>query len=250
MSSPFTDRYRLVSDAYADASKLSARQDLYGFRRPGPGFHDRLIELVDWSEAATVLDVGCGNAIYLDKLAARLRAGTTVVGVDLSPGMLASASHPSGRIVADAQAVPLRTGAADVVLALHVLHHVPDPSQAVCELRRVARPGCLVVVSSNGPRHLTELIELGDNRVLRGSRMLGLDRVAELLSAAFDSVERHDFIDDLVVTEPEPVVAYLRSTISLGGDLNAVAVAERRVHEALAAGPLLTTVHPGALLCR
>jgi SAM-dependent methyltransferase len=250
MTSPFTDRERLVSQAYGDASNLSARQALHAFRRPGPGFHDRLVDLVDWSATATVIDVGCGNAIYLDRLMARLPAGATVVGLDLSLGMLVSASHPSGRIVADAQALPVVAGAADVVLALHMLYHVPDPARAVSELRRVVRRGGLVVVSTNGPRHLAELIELGDRRVLRGSRTLGLDRAGELLSSVFGSVERHDFIDELVVTEVGPVIAYLHSTISLGGDPSAVALVERRVHEALARGPLVLTVHPGALLCR
>ena len=46
MRSPFTDRRRLVGDAYAGPSKLSARQDLYRFRREGPDFHDRLVTYI------------------------------------------------------------------------------------------------------------------------------------------------------------------------------------------------------------
>ena len=89
MTSPFTDRRRLVGDAYAGPSKLSARQDLYRFRRSGPDFHDRLVDVIDWSAARTVLDVGCGNAIYLDRLLARLPSGATIGDSVPSPGTAA-----------------------------------------------------------------------------------------------------------------------------------------------------------------
>jgi ubiquinone/menaquinone biosynthesis C-methylase UbiE len=52
-------------------------------------------------------------------------------GLDLSAGMLRSLQdlRPSGRvslIQADAQRLPLRDGAVDVALAMHMLYHVPD----------------------------------------------------------------------------------------------------------------------------
>ena len=251
MTSPFTDRRRLVGDAYAGPSKLSARQDLYRFRRSGPDFHDRLVDVVDWIDARTVLDVGCGNAIYLDRVIARLPSGASVIGLDLSAGMLAAARHPNGRVVADVQTLPVRDGAADMVLALHMLYHVPDPARAVRELRRVTRAGGTVVISTNGPRHTAELMSLGDTRVLRGTTILPLDRAEELATGVFDFVERHEFPDELVVTEAEPLVAYLQSTISLGGDPAAMAAAAERVRERVARdGSLTVTVEPGALVCR
>ena len=240
-----------MQDAYADPSKLSARGGIHAFRRPGPGFHDRMLDLVDWSSAATVLDVGCGNAIYLDRLLSRLPQQSAVIGVDLSSGMLVAAPHPTGRIVGDVEGLPIRSAAADVVLALHMLYHAPHPVEAVRELRRVTRDGGLVVVSTNGPEHLQELIALGDNRVPRGSRVLGLEPAGVLLSDVFDSVVRHDFRDELRVPDAEPIAAYLRSTLSLGGDAAVLAQVERRVREVISRdGALQITVQPGVLLCR
>ena len=65
-----------------------------------------------------------------------------------------------GLLAADATALPLRDGVADLTLALHMLYHVPDPSQAVRELRRVTRPGGRVVIGLNAPDHLRELREI------------------------------------------------------------------------------------------
>jgi len=250
VTSPFTDRSRLVSDAYADPSKLSARHGIYRFRRDGADFHDRLLDLVDWSGTDVLIDVGCGNAIYLERLLRRLPAGARVVGVDLSAGMLAAASHPTGRVVADVQQLPVASGCVDAVLALHMLYHVPDPKQAVRELRRVLRPGGVAVVSTNGPRHLTELVELGDDRALRGSRVLNMDAAEALLGEVFARAERHDMLDVLEVTEAEPLVAYVRSTISLGGNAETAAAVEARIREIVAAGVFRLTVDAGVLLAR
>jgi SAM-dependent methyltransferase len=250
VTTPFTDRSRLVNDAYADASKLAARQDIYRFRAPGPDFHDRLLELVDWSGMSRVLDIGCGNAVYLRRLLDRLPAFATVAGIDLSVGMLASANHPGGRIVADAQDLPVGNDTVDAILALHMLYHLPQPRRAVEEFRRVLSDGGVAIISTNGPDHLAELIALGDNRVTRGSRVLGLDAAAELVGTIFHSVNRYEFTDHLVISEPEPLISYVRSTISLGGDPVAVARTEQRIREHVATGPFRVTVQPGALICR
>lgn len=54
---------------------------------------------------------------------------------------------------ADATALPLRSASADLALAMHMLYHVPDPLDAVRELRRVTGPGGTAVVGLNGAGH-------------------------------------------------------------------------------------------------
>lgn len=99
-------------------------------------------------ETDRVLDVGCGTGW----LAAGLRrAGpATVVGLDLSAGMLARArAAGAGPLLqADAGRLPFRDGAFDVVAARGVLHHLPDVARALSEWRRALRPGGAVVLSS------------------------------------------------------------------------------------------------------
>jgi SAM-dependent methyltransferase len=240
----------LVSDAYVDASKLSVRQAIYRFRASGPDFHDRLLRLIDWSQLRVVLDVGCGNAVYLPRLLERLPSRAAAIGIDLSPGMLASAAHPTGRVVADAEQLPIASARVDALLALHMLYHVPEPLHAAQEFRRVLRAGGVAVISTNGAEHLAELIALGDNRMMRGSRVLGLDAAADLLASVFDSVERYEFTDRLVIPDPEPIIDYVHSTISLGGDPFAAARTEQRIRERVAIQPFVVTVQPGVLLCR
>jgi len=99
-----------------------------------------------------VLDVGCGTGWY----AAGLRRGChdlpglTVIGADLSAGMLASARAAGAAplLQADAGRLPIATATVDVVVTRGVLHHLPSPKAAMAEWRRVLKPDGAVVMSS------------------------------------------------------------------------------------------------------
>jgi SAM-dependent methyltransferase len=91
-----------------------------------------------------VLDVGCGRGQYLDAVRA---AGFDAVGVDLSPGMAPD-------LVGDASRLPFADGSFGAALALHMLYHLPDPTDGLRELDRVVRPDGVVVVFTNGLDHL------------------------------------------------------------------------------------------------
>lgn len=96
-----------------------------------------------------VLEVGCGAAQCSRWLAGQ---GAQVLACDVSAGMLAAAraidpgAAPGGPAVplvqADARALPLADGWADVVFtAFGALPFVPDPGRVHAEAARVLRPG-------------------------------------------------------------------------------------------------------------
>jgi len=94
--------------------------------------------------------------------------------------------------------------AADLTLAMHMLYHVPEPSAAVRELRRITHPGGQVLVVLNGEDHLRELRELiatarrdFTNGEPPGPGRLRLDEGEGLLAREFTSVTRHDFAGEL-----------------------------------------------------
>jgi alkylated DNA repair protein alkB family protein 8 len=88
---------------------------------------------------STVLDVGCGNGKYM-----RTRADVAVVGCDRSAPLAAiAAGRGHNALVADALALPFRTGCADAVLCVAVLHHLSSAHRrlaALAEALRVAAP--------------------------------------------------------------------------------------------------------------
>lgn len=95
--------------------------------------------------------VDCGSGAGADALiAARLVApGGEVIGVDMTPEMVAAARHnaeAAGIGNVDfreglLEALPVETGWADVVISNGVLNLVPDKAAALAEMHRVLVPG-------------------------------------------------------------------------------------------------------------
>jgi SAM-dependent methyltransferase len=91
--------------------------------------------------AGWTLEVGCGEGRVARDLA---RLGHTVVGLDASPTLIASAAaaDPAGRyLVADAAALPFADAGFDLVVAYNSLMDVDDMPAAVAEASRVLVPG-------------------------------------------------------------------------------------------------------------
>jgi len=94
----------------------------------------------------TALDVGCGTGRALPHLRGAVGPGGNVLGVDLTPEMLATARrhgrHLHGRLVlADARRLPLRAGGIDAAFAAGLLRHLPDADDGLAELARVTCAG-------------------------------------------------------------------------------------------------------------
>jgi SAM-dependent methyltransferase len=178
---------------YADDGNLRARQRLWRHESPYFDIVGWVLNLAGLAPGMNVLDAGCGNGLYLRAMAGRqVRAA----GCDLSIGMLQSAAHPA-LFSADVAALPLRDGVFDVVLAVHMLYHVPDRVTAVRELRRVLAPGGLCVAVTNGERHTRSLRVLVERavrydtpgwRMFPATQAFTAQNAAAQLGAAFASV--------------------------------------------------------------
>ena len=114
----------------------------------------------------TFLDVGCGEGRH--SLAAYLKPGVAVVGVDLSERDLATARGritdmeafgPEGTITflhGDATRLPFPDASFDRVICSEVLEHIPNYLSVLDELNRVLKPGGRLCVSV--PRGWPEVI--------------------------------------------------------------------------------------------
>lgn len=124
---------------YVTDVNLRARQRLWEYQQP---FFDITAWVLDVAGLMSprderVLDMGCGNGMYLTELR---RRGLDATGCDLSPGMLAAAEPHRPLVNADVTALPFAAASFDVVLAPHMLYHVGDRATAAKELRRVLAP--------------------------------------------------------------------------------------------------------------
>jgi SAM-dependent methyltransferase len=92
-----------------------------------------------------VLDLGCGPGNLLDFLAPR----GDVFGSDYSADALRFCSGRGYRRLfrADFHSLPVRPESFDLVTCIDVIEHLADDRRALDELRRILRPGGILVVS-------------------------------------------------------------------------------------------------------
>ncbi len=130
-----------------DEADAYARGD---FREVNAAFVDRLIELAGHVTAPRALDLGTGPGdIPLGVLARR--PDWRITAVDASEAMLdhAAARDPDRSVnwvLADAKALPLDAGQAEVIFSNSILHHLADLDAFWRELDRVAVDGALVLL--------------------------------------------------------------------------------------------------------
>jgi 2-polyprenyl-3-methyl-5-hydroxy-6-metoxy-1,4-benzoquinol methylase len=119
-------------------------------RRLMGGFEGTLDRLLARATPDSVLDVGCGEGVLTSRWAERL-ATAPVVGIDLEDRKLRSEWDKRRRHNLEFRAMPVQQlqfddGEFDLVAAIEVLEHVPEPERAVAQMARVARRHLLVSV--------------------------------------------------------------------------------------------------------
>lgn len=232
---------------YRTSDALRARIALHSrFGTADRSWFDWVFDRLDLEPGDQVLDVGAGTGMLWESCARRVPKDVSVVLVDRSAGMLADAvaTGHSG-VFCDAEALPLRDQWFDVVLAAHMLYHVPRVAVALEQMRRVLKPGGRLIATTNGAGHMAELDQLASGEPIRLS--FSLENGADLLSRSFDSVRREVYEDELEVTVADAAVNYLLSYRDLSCEQ--IAAARDTIDQAIAEyGSFRGTKASGAFL--
>jgi SAM-dependent methyltransferase len=221
-----TDPEYLREHQYADPANLTARMALHAkYSRAEEPWYAWLAGRIEWPEGADVLEVGCGTgALWADIAPGLPHLRLTLT--DLSEGMVRAASRAMPGLdnvdladarTCDVQELPFGDGAFDVVVANHMLYHVPHPARAVAELARVLRRDGALMAATNGPHHLDAVSDLsrqvlGWSPLEHTDRRFGRSGGAAILATAFGTVEWHSHPSTMVCTDPDDVFAFIAST--------------------------------------
>ena len=239
----FQDSDYLQKNQYRDSSNLDARAELHRrFSTAAVDWHSWVFSRLALEPGMRILECGCGPGWLWRENVNLIPANCHITLTDLSPGMVAEAEaaladsgHHFAFQQANIQALEFADESFDVVVANHMLYHVPDLAQGLSEIRRVLKPNGRFIAATNGNQHMKELPELIPESLKQRSaslRMRGeelqlpfrLENGRSLLEPFFDTVDLYLYEDSLHVTEVEPLLAYAFSMIKPDIDVPETAV--------------------------
>jgi SAM-dependent methyltransferase len=254
------DAQYIRTEQYADGTNLRARMSLHQRFSVNPQpFHCWVLDQLDLPDRSRILELGCGPGKLWQQNAGRIPAGWRLTLSDFSLGMVREARDGLGAVGAfsfanlDAQVLPFGDAVFDAVVANHMLYHVPDRPKAYGEIRRVLRPGGQFFAATNGRdsfRELRALIDgLGPIQAARPGLSFTLESGLDELAQVFPTVRLVRYEDALVVTEAEPLIAYVLSGVPLSDE--ARAQLERTIAQEIAThGAIRISKDTGLFLCR
>jgi SAM-dependent methyltransferase len=234
-----------VAAQYKDSSGFDARVRIYELyaTNPRPWLH-WLFDCLRLADKEVVLELGAGTGNVWFENRERIPEQAEIFLSDLSSGMLEQArrklgvgQRPFHYLQCDAQQIPLAGDQVDVILANHMLYHVPNRAAAIAEAYRVLRPGGRLYVGTNDWTHLQELRELVarfeiESLLLppgRDANFFDLENAAEELSVKFSQLRLFRRQDTLEIKETGPLLDYVRSTMSDGASPAPLSALEQHV---------------------
>jgi SAM-dependent methyltransferase len=141
---PVDHRHRSLADSQTFfAARAANWEERYPDDTP---LYEAAIAALAPRVGGTALDLGCGTGRALPILRAAIGAGGQVIGIDVTPEMLAEVvrrgrADCAALVLADASRVPVAARSCDAIFASGLLHHLADPMAGLRELARVGRPG-------------------------------------------------------------------------------------------------------------
>jgi len=129
--------------------------------------------------SGTVLELGCGTGIFLNKLAKRFNK---IYGIDVSLDMLKKirVQHKNykGCIAGDGMNMPYSGKSFDVVFCRGVLHHLPSLPDSLTEINRVLKSDGMLIFSE--PSNDSLIVRLARKKMYSKSDKFSEDDVAFL----------------------------------------------------------------------
>jgi SAM-dependent methyltransferase len=179
--------------------------EFYG--RDGAFVHELAAGVLEWLAAQPgerILDLGCGDGQLTKRIA---DAGSSVVGIDASPEMVAAARARG--IKADkgsAEKLPYPDRTFEAVFSNAVLHWVRGQDEMLSQIRRVLRPGGRFVAEMGGHGNIAAIRVAFAAVVARHGFTSLADRGNYYPTAEAYShrLERHGFAVKKIILFPRP----------------------------------------------
>jgi ubiquinone/menaquinone biosynthesis C-methylase UbiE len=229
MPDPIDQNY-LESVQYKDARFLNDRIRLHQRFSTNPyGWFRWVFDQLDLPTIVNILEIGCGPGTLWLENKDRIPEGWRITLSDFSWGIVREARRNIGNArnyfsydVLNGMAMPFPKNTFDAVIANHMLYHIPNRGKSFAEINRVLKPDGWFFASTIGENHLKELSHIMAGFTKTSGNYYSpslnpngftLENGTEQLALWFKHIEIRHYYDALIITEANPLVAYILSMI-------------------------------------
>lgn len=217
----------LLNNQYNNTNKLDVRIYLHErFSTNSYGWFKWVFDqLQQIPPNSKILELGCGNGGIWEVNLKHIPEDWEIILSDFSEGMLKKANENLSKVrgrfqykIIDAQSIDYEDNSFDVVIANHMLYHIPDLDLALSEIKRVLKQGGLFFATTMGITNLKELKDLLlefdqtiNYSIGSAAKEFGLETGSAKLLSFYNELEIRKYEDSLEITEALPLVDYVLS---------------------------------------
>jgi ubiquinone/menaquinone biosynthesis C-methylase UbiE len=222
----------LKDTQYKDSSNFNARILLhYKFGTNKYSWPRWVFDQFRKEDNLKVLELGCGNGLLWALNADRVPGTWEITLSDFSDGMLKDAEKTIRNsvkqityAVVNIENIPYENHAYDMILANHMLYHVPDRKKALSEIRRVLKKDGIFYATTLGSDYMREMRMLireyktGSTGTATTNSVIdnfSLQNGEEQLKEYFNEVIIKIYENSLIINEAGPFVDYMYSCMGM-----------------------------------
>lgn len=213
-----------VNDMYIKKDTLSTRVNIHAkYSINKYGWNNWVFDQYNLNESANILEFGCGTGDIWVGREKQIPKNVNIILTDISPLMLEKAKEKLGYNdnfsfkIMDIQNIPLPDKYLDIIIANHMLYHVPDIIKALSEIRRVLKDDGILYTTTVGNDHLKELQDIyrkyeNDVKFSYSNELsFTLENGEKILNKYFGKIIQKRYIDSLEVTDINDLMDYIVS---------------------------------------
>ncbi len=209
---------------YKTNENLGKRINLWSFGTNPESLPEWIFKKIKLKEKERVLELGCGTGqLWLENLR-EIPSNCSIILSDFSENMLntakrnlASLKLPIKFKIIDAEKIPYPNQSFDVVLACHMLYHVPNIQKALLSINRVLKPSGRFISTTVSRNHIQELknflsqfdldIEMKNKFFSEFRNETG----EEILKPFFKEIELFEYVNPVNIPSVDPLMKYIQS---------------------------------------
>lgn len=209
---------------YKNHQNLANRINLWSYGSNPESLQKWIFSKIQLQEHELVLELGCGTGrLWLENYI-NIPSTCSIVLSDFSENILCKSKDnlqplhlPLKFKIIDAEKIPYPNRVFDVVLACHMLYHVPNIEKALKEISRVLKPSGRFISTTISQYHIREVKDFLSEFGLYSEERLKLfsefrnETGKDVLKSFFAEIEFYEYINQVNITSIDPLMKYIET---------------------------------------